>query len=74
MADKKKTYEAEFVVDRQTKGALRYDEVITDMPAGVGKLYLKKWIANRLGDGQFPSKVKMTVEVVETGGAIPDMA
>ena len=30
--------------------AVRYEEVVTDMPSVVGTLYLQKWAHHRLGE------------------------
>jgi hypothetical protein len=59
--------EAEFTAAYETKGTFRYDETTELGKEIIGGLYLRKGPL----DGTKPSKVRVTVEILETSEDIP---
>lgn len=57
----------EFSAERQTKNTIRFAEVENDLgPAPViGTLYVKKWALGQMGSDKVPSKLRVTMEVIE---------
>jgi hypothetical protein len=56
----------EFTLERDTKNTVRYAEVPADPKApeelAIGSLYVQKRTARELGGGDFPRRLKVTVE------------
>ena len=57
--------EAVFEIEKQTKNTVRYRELERDEPAKVGTIYVQKWVLRRLNGGEFPKRIKITIEAVE---------
>jgi len=55
----------EAVLEKETKNTIRYREIESDEPVKVGTIYLQKWIAKKLNGGEFPERIKVSVEVAE---------
>ena len=49
-------------VEKQTKNTYRYREIAEDAAPVVGTLYLQKWAARQLNDGEVPRAIKVTIE------------
>ncbi len=58
--------EAVFEFEKETPNTVRYREIEEDEPAKVGTIYVKKWVLKKLaGNGKFPKRIKITIEVVQ---------
>ena len=57
--------EAVLEIEKQTKNTVRYREIEEDEPAKVGTIYVQKWVLRRLNGGEFPKKIRVTIEAVE---------
>lgn len=67
----------EFSAEKMTKNTIRFKESENDLiqfaeegaevvPLIIGTLYVKKWALEKLAkDGKVPSKLRVTVEVIE---------
>lgn len=57
--------EIEFEKSKETKNTVMYGELQGDEPAKIGSLYVQKWALKELTGGDFPEKLKVTLEVKE---------
>jgi len=55
----------EAVLEKATKNTVRYREVESEEPMKIGSIYIQKWVAKRLNGGEFPRKIRVSVEVAE---------
>jgi len=58
--------EITFTKEKETKNTVRYSEDTSDGPPKVGTIYVQQWALRRLGltGGEFPNRLKVTIEVV----------
>jgi len=54
---------ATFEVERDTKNTVRYQEITSDQPPIMGTTYVQKWALKKLGNGDTPRRIKITITV-----------
>ena len=52
-------------MEKATKNTVRYREIESEEPVKIGSIYIQKWVAKRLNGGEFPRKIRVSVEVAE---------
>ncbi len=55
--------QAVFTVEKDTKNTRRYKESDTNGAPIIGTLYVQQWALKKLGGGQLPERVRVTVTV-----------
>lgn len=58
------TIERMFEIEKETKNAVRYKEVVAGQPPAIGTLYIQKWAVKGP-----PKKLKVTIEIAEEPSA-----
>lgn len=48
-----------FEYEKETKGAVRFQEKETDQAPAIGSLYIKKWVWNQIGS---PEAITVTIK------------
>ena len=56
---------ATFVQEKDTKNTVRYAEVEGEQPPIMGTAYVQKWALRKLGGGQTPARITITITVEE---------
>ncbi|HDD24855.1 MAG TPA: hypothetical protein ENF52_05410 [Chloroflexi bacterium] len=54
-----------FEVEKDTKNTRRYQEKATDGPPVIGTLYVQQWALRKLGQGDLPDRLRVTISVPE---------
>ena len=54
-----------FEVEKDTKNTRRYQEKATDGPPVIGTLYVQQWALRKLGQGDLPDCLRVTISVPE---------
>ncbi len=54
---------AKFVVEKETKNTVRFQEVESDSAPILGTLYIQKWALRKLGNGT-PKMIEVTIKAV----------
>jgi hypothetical protein len=54
---------ATFIVEKETKNTVRYQETDGDQPPIMGTAYVQKWALKKLGNGTAPSRITITITV-----------
>ncbi len=57
--------EIEFEKAKETKNTIMYGEIQGDEPPKIGSLYVQKWALKEMTGGDFPEKLKVTLEIME---------
>ncbi len=59
-----------FEVEKDTKNTRRYQEKATDGPPVVGTLYVQQWALRKLGQGDLPDRLQVTISIPESEGTM----
>lgn len=52
---------ATFIVEKETKNTVRYQETDGDQPPIMGSAYVQKWALKKLGAGSVPGKITIVI-------------